>query len=210
MILLLAILAGFTVNGSVAQLPYYPVYIICDGDSNTNSPYQGDSTWVDQMGYNYSDPRLEIVNVGYGGKQVYHMVRDGARDIDIYDSPFKVCFLAYGGNDAAAGTSADSIYTLIQEFCNDRRAEGFYTIVIASQTHHLTVMPVTDSVKVNWADFADDIVLVCDDPNIGYESNTSDTTYWYDIGHLTVTGLGIYADSCAKHLESYIYASGRL
>jgi len=210
MMVLLVMLAGFTISGGIQQLPYYPVYIVCDGNSNTNSAYQGDSTWVDQLSYNYDDPRLSFHNVGYSGKQVYYSVRDGARDIDKYDSPFKVCFLAYGGNDAAAGTSADSIYTLIQEFCTDRRAAGWWTIVIASQTHHLTVIPVTDSVKVNWASFADDIVLVCDDPNIGYESDTGNATYWHDIGHLSVTGLGIYADSCQKHLESYLFTSGRL
>lgn len=216
---ILLLLLGFSLSDVTAVTDHLTVNIVVDGDSNTNAIYQGDSTWCDQLSY-YDVFRgrfpayFNFVNVGSSGKMVYTMVQEAATAIDPYYDPdsFNICILGYGGgNDAANyGGPADSIYSLVEQFCTERRAVGWYTIVVASQSHTVMVLETTDSVMANWATFADDIALVALDPNIGYTADTGNTTYWHDVGHLSIFGLGIYADSVYGHVADYIFGSGML
>jgi hypothetical protein len=176
--------------------------VVTEGDSNTNNGFQNDSTWPAQLWWSFDGQSgiYGVINVAKAGDTIYNMRNQAAAAIDIYDSPNKVCFLMGGGNDMGT-TTPDSIATLIEQFCTERRAAGWRMYVMTLFSHHGSAAIVNDSIKANWSSYADGIILIDEAPNIGIASDNLNPVYWWDVDHLTVLGAGIVADSVRKYLD---------
>jgi len=178
------------------------IRVCAEGDSNTNAGFPG-GTWVNQIA-DLLDTASEysVLNRGESGKKVYTMVQNGAINVDAYymAGHTNICLLLGGYNDTGTGTSQDSTYTLIKEFCNDRRAAGWYMIIMTYPNSQLS--ETNDSIQANWTTFADDMIDLAEAPYIGEAADHSDTTYYRDIVHMSIAGFGIVADSVYKHLEA--------
>lgn len=192
----LLILLAITVNGPALNHGW--IYVLCDGDSNTNTA--GWESWAKLIPYEFDYLNTyNFMNVAYGGKGILDMVDEAPSNVDVWNSSPKISILLYGGNDQV---SADSTYALVREYCEDRQAQGWYMIVMTSISHDADVVQATDSVVANWTDFADDIVLIHLDPNIGNASDVGNAVYWRDGGHITDVGQEIAKDSLYPHLNS--------
>ena len=181
-----------------------------DGDSNTNAAYFT-RVWPIQLDETMTAADLDygyvVRSVAYGGKTVRQMVDGAAAEIDPFIRYPGVCIIMGGVNDLAGGASQDTTYQRIVTFCNQRRAAGWYVILCTypSGDSRAAMPVVNDSLVVHYATFADDIILLHNDANIGDLSDSTNLTYWVNTGHISETGAGIVADSVWKHLEPVIY-----
>lgn len=200
-LILLALLAG--VNYTTQR-----TYIYVDGDSNTNSSWlTPDSSWSQQLYNSYPDyDRINVANVGVSGKTVAIMITESPTLIDPYIYGDAYCVLMGGLNDlhpVVGGFTVLETYGHIKQFCEDRQTAG-WTMILCTYPADWDNM---DSVNVMLADsavsggWADAIVRLDLDANIGYTSNHGDATYWYNANHMTCFGLSIISDSVRKHVN---------
>jgi len=178
--------------------------VVSDGDSNTDSSwFTADSSWMQQTELDITNPSTyEFVNKGSNGKKVLTMISTAPALIDNIFECNGVCILLGGQNDVYLGASADSTFNLIETYCNARRAAGWYMIVMTYPSAGAELSECNDSVRVNFATFADELIDLSLDPNIGDAADHGNATYFRDPVHLTPIGLSIVADSVIKHLEA--------
>jgi lysophospholipase L1-like esterase len=184
-----------------------PPLLVFDGDSLTSGT---GSTF----GRNYPaqtveglDARTTVYNYGVGGQTMSQMTADAVSQVDsLFDSTMNGIVLPFGGtNDLNSGVdqTAATCYSRIVAYHTARQSAGWRTVAFTilprtdagySETHEANRLTVNTSIRDNWEDFADALVDVAADSRIGDVADTSNTTYYYDLVHLTNAGYAIVAD----------------
>ena len=199
MMLVLALLCGMQF-GEV-KLFHESLMVVIDGDSNTDLWDTIQQSWPDQTLAHpgmiesfYFDMTQPV-----GGKEVYTMIANAPTLIDPKFRAGGICIMLGGYNDIGHGhADQDSTYRLIREFCLARQAVGWYMICMTYPNGGLSVT--NDSIRANWATFADEMIDLGADPLIGETADHYNPVYFYDPVHMSVTGIGIIADSVYARL----------
>jgi lysophospholipase L1-like esterase len=146
-------------------------------------------------------------NLGIGGLRIKDILDMAPTRVDRRFNPRlgrNVVVVWAGTNDLALWNHmASAVYKRLQQYCEERRAQGFTVLV-------LTMLPRNDKLclpgfeerrqsvnrklRESWTGFADGLVDVAADPLIGTPGCESDLRYWVKGGvHLTNKGLGLVA-----------------
>lgn len=188
--------------------------VIADGDSLT-------------VGSPLSPPWMDAVVAGLGGYSTYHNIAVGGQTMAtiVSNSPNKtdpnydatvrdLLWIWAGTNDIAAGTAPATVYSNLTTYCAARRSAGFKVVVatmlprklgtdnVNTETNRITY---NDSIRTNWATFADALADVGNDATIGGANAPDNATYYQssDKVHLTAAGYAIvatYADTALRSL----------
>jgi hypothetical protein len=179
--------------------------IVFDGDSLTAGSGATDP-YPDQF-FRMWGGTLSRFNFGVGGQRIVDMLADADREVDQLYNPLigRCVVVAWGGtNDLALWKhSAAVVYGDIRDYCLGRVRKGFEVVV-------LTILPRSDAksypgfeinrqdlnylIRCHWREFADALVDVAADPNLGENGAELNQEYFNpDRVHLNNNGLGLVA-----------------
>ncbi len=140
-------------------------------------------------------------NIGVSGRTLQTMSDDAPTNLNPLfntNSSENIAVIWGGTNDLAGGTSVDATFQLMKTFGQTERALGVKVIVVtlASRNGYDTVIDQYNTLlRTYWNEFADGIVDVGLDANIGRDGAYANTTYYQGDGvHLNNTGYGIVAN----------------
>lgn len=181
--------------------------ILCDGNSltrgfNLTAPESYPSQLLALMG-GAAYIQDTYINRGVDGQTTADMLVDAATEIDAKRSKWAdaavVCW-EQTNDIGAAGATGVTAYDNIVTYCTDRRTAGFKVVVMTCiargdagwtgtmETHRTTS---NQSIRDNWATFADGIVDLALDSRF---TNPLNTTYFQaDKIHLTAAGYAVVA-----------------
>lgn len=161
--------------------------------------------------------RFTALNYGIGGRTAAQLNSTQPALINpLYYPPQKKIVVVWAGtNDLYFGASASATYANIKALCQSFKTTGFTVIVLNILPRTNSGTPgtfETDRQTVNASlrsdfptatgqtlitsgspGYADYLVDVGNDPTIGQAGQTTNTTYYLDLVHLTSTGYGIVA-----------------
>lgn len=154
-----------------------------------------------------------VRNMGVSGQSVVNMETDAATEIDVcYASDrSKNILVAWGGtNDMASfGSSAAQAYADFVTYCTNRRAAGWKVVAMtmipreADATLETKRLTFNTSIRNNWATFADALVDLGLDANIGLPGSQNNATYFQaDTIHLKAAGMAIVSAAAATAVGS--------
>lgn len=188
--------------------------LVVDGDSipagiGTNTGYPGLFT------HNTGVP---VINMAASGKLLSAMYTDYATQVaPRFSSTYNTLLITGVSNDIAAGSSAASIETTIQNYCAAARATGYLVYVVTcisrndgplwASTYETVRQTYNTWVRANWASFSDGII---DFDSITQLSNPNDTTYFQDLVHPTNLGASLMASYLQTQLGVANYVAPAL
>jgi lysophospholipase L1-like esterase len=126
------------------------------------------------------------------------MVSRGSATVDPYARPGGIAII-FGGTNDVGGLTPAQIVANLHTWCDDRKAAGFEKTLVCTlpPSNYFTYAQVTavnDDIDDHWAEFADGVIDIAADPNIGYAGAEDDTTYFPDGIHLNEAGCRIVAE----------------
>lgn len=148
----------------------------------------------------------EALNFGISGQTTTTCIANAATNVDpTYNATllakYNVCVFWEGTNElSTAGKTASDVQTAIQTYCAARRAAGWKVVVgsILPRTTGKTGFE-TDRqtinawLRTNYTSFADQLADVGGDATIGATGANTNTTYYVDGTHPSLTGCSIAA-----------------
>lgn len=167
----------------------------------------------------------QLYNVAIGGQTMATMIATGPSIVDpkLKRNGAPQITPTWGGtNDLYFGATAATTYSRIAAYCAARKAAGWKVIVLSILPRTNSGTPVTfeaDRQTVNaslladfptatgetniWtgASYADALVNVGADTTIGLAGQTTNTTYYLDLVHLTTAGYAIVASYVQKAIQ---------
>lgn len=157
-----------------------------------------------------------IINYAVSGQTTINMLSDAVTQIDTTANKAKsynILFMWEGINDLFFGATANAAYNRIVEYCNGRRAYGFKVLVgtLTPRTNAGTPsdyeakrLEVNTLIRANYTTFSDGMVDIGGDANLGATGASNNTTYYYDLVHMTTAGNQIVAGLVASTVNSIL------
>lgn len=159
---------------------------------------------------------VRIVNYGVGGQTTAQMLADAASQVDIplnKDKSYNIVFCWEGINDLYYNATIQQCFDNIKNYCLARRAYGF-KVVVGSLTPRTNIgtpadyeqkrLAVNDLIRANYTTFADALVDIGGDANMGVTGASANTTYYEDLVHFTTTGYTIVANLLATAVNGLL------
>lgn len=153
-------------------------------------------------------------NVAGGGQRIEVQLPLYATQVGTITTAYadnRIVFVAYGTNDITSGRTDAQIYADIQSYCALVQADGAKAIVATilpasghSAPQQATRLSVNDSVRTNWASFADGLADFASDPTMGPQSAASDAALYPDGLHPSRIGHGHLAPIAAAAIQSLL------
>ena len=179
--------------------------IVFDGDSLTAGSGATDP-YPSQFARMWGAP-LSWFNFGVGGQTMREMLADADRQVDPLWNPDigRCVVVAWGGtNDLALWKHSPQVaYADVRDYCRGRLEKGFTVVVLTTLPRSDTqAPPVFEAnrqdlnllIRINWREFADALVDVAADPNLGEAGAELNPEYFCpDRVHLNNNGLGLVA-----------------
>jgi hypothetical protein len=144
-----------------------------------------------------------FLNYGVNGQTVTQMAADAATQIDAqrYSRPANILGAWGGVNDIIAGKSAAALYAEYAAYCEARQAAGWEVLAFTQHSwrylgvdRDAVIAAFNALVIANWTTFADGLVDLSAEPNIGPPGSYSNLTYYNADGvHLTAAGDALVA-----------------
>jgi lysophospholipase L1-like esterase len=157
--------------------------------------------------FNLSGGGEQLVNDLVGGSSGFAGDEGGV--LSRYTSDRRVVFVFKGTNDMGAGgrTSAQ-VYADLQAFCGSVRSNGGFVIVatlLPRTSYGLSTLAeftaFNNSVRTNWATFADGFVDFANEASMGAAGAESNTTLYSDGLHPTAYGNSLLAAAAAPEIN---------
>ncbi len=129
---LIFVVYALTITGSTGQNASSNVILINDGDSLSTTFGSSDHKTFMSYALSALTPVLRSVNVAINGETLATMVSDFSAHVGVlYDSKYRlIVHILAGTNDIRVGSSAATIYSLLQTYVNDVHALGSNAKVI--------------------------------------------------------------------------------
>lgn len=191
--------------------------VVCFGNSLTAYNPGFPSQLQTLLGNQY-----KVLNYGQGGVTFEGMLKNydgsiaGLRTTVLYDKTF---LTVWEGTNSLTKTpkcwansedTSASAYDQCRRICLKGKASGFKVIVMTTlpymggdSVNNLSRDSLNTLLKANWNSFADTIVDVCADTNIG-TFNKCDPLYYIDCTHMTQLGYGIVANMVYTAIINYM------
>ncbi|MDD5476674.1 MAG: SGNH/GDSL hydrolase family protein [Candidatus Omnitrophica bacterium] len=181
------------------------------GDSLTlgyggNHPYD---YYIKLPGWNgQTITSLTIAVAGFQISDMYHSSDDKLNSIYNYDSGLNIVVIWGGTNDLWYGVTPAQAYSYLREFCQRQRRLGWKVLVmtmvsrinIDSQKNQYNVL-----IRNNWTKFADGIIDIARDINIGADGAYSNKVYFNADGiHLTDAGYAIIGSIAQTTITDFV------
>jgi lysophospholipase L1-like esterase len=155
-------------------------------------------------------------NVGVGGQGVKDMLADAVKQVDSKYDPARgrnVVVVWGGTNDMALWhRSPQQVFDMLEQYCLDRRAKGFQTIMMTAlpragrvdtEDYEGRRQDLNALIRAHWSEFSDGLVDVAADPRLGEVGDELDRRYYdSDRVHLNNGGLGVIAELVAPALRT--------
>jgi hypothetical protein len=156
----------------------------------------------------------DIANTGVGGETLQTMAANGASVVDPFYVParrYNIASIQGGINDYAGGqTNANTVWGYMQTWISDRLAKGFQVVVFTLEDNSITSNAFRSSFNTlikNNAQYVCDgtsctligggmnyiVADIGSSTEMGANGSHSNTTYFRDGVHPTITGNGLYA-----------------
>lgn len=200
------------------SLKYWQNNLVVNGDSLSSGKTSGTTNtnyrpWPYQV-QQHSSRQWRISNFSYDGATTTALAAADPTGVDtmwLYGKR-NVAVLWEITNQIAFGTGSGAAYTNYVNWCNGRRANGYYVVAT-------TVLPrgdagidvdfetkrfqVNTNIVATWTQFADALADVAANTNIGCATCYTNTTYYlYDLVHLNNTGADVAAGIFGPAIDS--------
>lgn len=183
---------------ATSQSPGIRATVVFDGNSLLATEY-GEPAWPDLVVSSLHDEALSVYNVGVGGQTTLDMLRDVEGQVDpLYHDGQRAVYVVWEvTNDLFFGASADSAYARIAQLGRDRKAQGWHVVVLTPMPRGNASDPggwesrrqaVLDQMRQHWRDFADELVDIAADPDLGSYDRLDDKAWFRDRVHLGPEG----------------------
>lgn len=184
-----------------------------------------DVTYPNQVAALMGD-QFTALNYGVGGKTAAQLISIvGASVNALYYPPQRQFVVVWAGtNDLYFGASAATTYSNIKALCQTFKNAGYLVVLLSILPRTNSGTPgtfETDRQTVNAslrsdfptatgqtritsrASYADYLIDIGDDPTIGQAGQTTNTTYYLDLVHLTSAGYAIPAEYVKKAIQLF-------
>lgn len=136
-----------------------------------------------------------------GGASTFDVAARAATIDSLYDTRLADNWLTLlvGHNDIDDGSSPESIFLRIRDYCLKRRASG-WKVGICTMLPSTSVgfnekrNQVNQLIRGNWSQFSNVLIDLAADPSIGLDSSAANATYYFDGTHMTAAGQTVYAN----------------
>lgn len=160
---------------------------------------------------------FEETNIGVGGLTVYQMKARMAQYHNVLyhqKSPLNISVILGGVNDLAIANGAHSpqeLYSVMAEFCKHAKQLGWRVVVMTMISGDNGPENFDTSKNIyngllcsTWTDFADLLIDLAAEPNLGADGAYANATYFHDGVHLTNTGYALVGSIVEEALTGYI------
>lgn len=164
--------------------------LVLDGDSITRGDIAGTTPYSSLFSLNGS---WTVTNKGVDSETLATMVANAAANIDplIVGGVTNVVVIWGGTNDfALGGATVATVYANLQTYCNARKAAGWNKVLVITtvsrfgnnpgtgHTNDFDIAAYNTLIRANWPTFADGLIDVAANANLGGLGAYANTTYF--------------------------------